>query len=184
MNLLIISGSRNPNGQTATAAKAFMDGVSDAGGTSEIVFLPTMRIERCRQCDEAGWGICRSEGKCVIEDDFASIVERIKDSDMVAFANPVYFSDLSESLRAFADRLRRTCMHEFGKQGIGGKPAIGICVAGGSGGGAPASTVSLEQVIARCGFDVVDVIPARRQNLELKTEVLRATGKWFAGRLA
>ena len=181
MNVLLISGSRNPNGQTARAAKAFIEGVSDAGGSGEIVFLPQMHIERCRQCDDAGWGICRTEGKCVIEDDFASTVERVRTSDMVAFANPVYFGDLSESLRAFTDRLRRTCIPESGKQGIAGKPAVGICVAGGGGGGAPACTVSLERVLGTCGFDVVDMIPARRQNLELKIGALHLTGRYFAG---
>ena len=181
MNVLVISGSRNPNGQTARAANAFLEGVADAGGRGETVFLPQMHIERCRQCDDAGWGICRTEGKCVFEDDFASIVERINSSEMVTFANPVYFGDLSESLRAFTDRLRRTCKHESGKQGISGKPAIGICVAGGGGGGAPACTVSLERVLATCGFDVVDMIPARRQNLDLKIGALRLTGRYFAG---
>jgi multimeric flavodoxin WrbA len=98
------------------------------------------------------------------------------------FATPVYFSDLSESLRAFLDRLRRTCIHqEAGRRGLAGKPAVGICVAGGGGGGAPACAVSLEKVLATCRFDVVDMVPARRQNLDMKLGVLRATGQWLAG---
>jgi len=116
----------------------------------------------------------------VIEDDFASLVDRIKNADAVIFATPVYFGDLSESLRAFLDRLRRICMHECGKDGISGKPAIGICVAGGGGGGAPECTVSLGKVLRTCGFDVVDMIPARRQNLDMKLDILRATAKWLA----
>lgn len=180
MNILVISGSRNAQGQTASAADALLDGVRQAGGTGEQVFLPTVAIERCRQCDDNGWGICRSEGKCVIQDDFASIVDRIVAADAVAFANPVYFGDLSESLRAFLDRLRRTCMNEAGKARIVGKKTVGICVAGGGGGGAPNCTMSLEKVLSICGFDVVDMIPARRQNLEMKREVLRTVGKWLA----
>ena len=140
-----------------------------------------MKIERCRQCEDDGWGICRAEGQCAIKDDFASLVDKIKNADAVVFATPVYFGDLSESIRAFLDRLRRTCMHESGKDGINGKPAIGICVAGGGGGGAPACTVSLEKVLRTCGFDVVDMIPVRRQNLDMKLDILRATGKWLAG---
>ena len=136
MKVLIVSGSRNPQGQTARAADALLQGVISEGGQGERVFLPKMNIESCRQCEDSGWGICRTEGKCVIEDDFAAIVDQIRDADAVVFANPVYFSDLSESMRAFTDRLRRTCMHAAGKDGIAGKPAIGICVAGGGGGGA------------------------------------------------
>jgi len=181
MKVMIVLGSRNPQGQTARAADALLQGVIDGGGQGERVFLPQMAIERCRQCEDNGWGICRSEGRCTIEDDFAALVARIREADAVILATPVYFSDLSESLRAFTDRLRRTCMHPTGKAGIEGKPAIGICVAGGGGGGAPPCAVSLERVASRCGFDVVDMVPARRQNLDMKVEVLRATGRWLAG---
>ncbi len=180
MKLVVLSGSRNTKGQTAAAASAFLDGVRSAGGVGELIFLPTLRIERCRQCEDDGWGVCRSEGRCIIEDDFASLVDAIKDADAVVLATPVYFGDLSESLRAFLDRLRRTCVNEAGRDGIEGRPTVGICVAGGGGGGAPACTVSLERVLRTCGFDVLDLIPVRRQNLEAKLSVLSAAGRWLA----
>ena len=85
MNILLISGSRNPEGQTATAGNAFLAGVADEGGNGEHVFLPKLGVERCRQCEDHGWGICRTEGRCVIEDDFAALVEKIKAADAVAF---------------------------------------------------------------------------------------------------
>ena len=91
------------------------------------------------------------------------------------------YGDQSESMRALTDRLRRTCMHPAGKAGIEGKPAIGVCVAGGGGGGAPTCTVSLEKVLRTCGFDVVDMVPVRRQNLDMKIRVLQMTGEWLAG---
>ncbi|MBC8235082.1 flavodoxin family protein [bacterium] len=179
MKVLIVLGSRNPKGQTARAAGALLQGVTSEGSQGEQIFLPQMNIERCRQCDDGGWGICRTEGRCVIEDDFALLVDKIKNSDAAVFASPVYFSDLTESMRAFTDRLRRTCMHDAGKDKIAGKPAIGICVAGGGGGGAPVCAVSLEKVLQRCGFDVVDMIPVRRQNLDMKVNILEITGKWL-----
>ena len=83
-------------------------------------------------------------------------------------------------MKAFTDRLRRICLHADGKQGIEGKPTVAVCVAGGGGGGAPTCTVSLERVLRTCGFEVVDVVPARRQNLKMKEDVLRVTGRWFA----
>ena len=73
-----------------------------------------MTIERCRQCDDDGWGLCRREGRCIIEDDFAGLVDKIARADAVVFSTPVYFSDLSESMKAFLDRLRRTCIQETG----------------------------------------------------------------------
>ena len=180
MNVVIVSGSRNPEGQTAQACRAFLEGVRSGGGVGEILFLPQMKIERCRQCDERGWGDCRSKGTCVIEDDFASVTEKIRAVDVAIFATPVYFGDLSESLKAYLDRLRRIARHDNGKKGIEEKPAVGICVAGGGGGGAPSCTVILEKILTTCGFDVIDMIPARRQNLDVKLEVLRATGEWVA----
>ena len=180
MKVIITLGSRNPQGQTAKAVGALAHGVKDAGGEYEQIFLPQMKIERCRQCDDNGWGICRTQGKCVIEDDFASLVSKINDADAVVFATPVYFGDLSESIRAFLDRLRRTCMHEDGKQKIAGKKAIGICVAGGGGGGAPSCAVSMERVLGTCGFDLLDMVPVRRQNLEMKVNILETIGKWLA----
>ena len=179
MYILAILGSRNPKGRTAQAAHALLQGASQTGSTIETVFLTEKKIERCRQCEDSGWGLCRREGHCVIEDDFAAVVEKIKEADAVVFATPVYFSDLSESMRAFTDRLRRTCMHEAGGRGIGDKPAVGLCVAGGGGGGAPSCTVNLEKVLGRCGFDMVDMIPVRRQNLEIKKAILGIVGGWL-----
>lgn len=180
MRALMISGSRNPKGQTARAAGAVLEGFAGAGGETERIFLPTMSIERCRQCDERGWGTCRTEGHCCIEDDMDAIVEKIRQADALVFATPVYYSDLSESMRAFTDRLRRCATHMEDKTGIKGKPAIGVCVAGGGGGGAPNCCLSLERVVSRCGFHVVDVIPVRRQNLEAKLPRLVIVGKWLA----
>jgi len=182
MKVTAILGSRNPEGQTARACNALLEGVKSGGGVVEEVYLPTLRIERCRQCDPNGWGLCVKEGRCVIEDDIERVIAKIRGANAVVFATPVYFSDLSESLRAFLDRLRRCLRNESAKPGIAGKAAIGVCVAGGGGGGAPACTVSLEKVLATCGFDVVDLVPARRQNLAMKCEVLKTVGRWLVER--
>jgi len=180
MKILAILGSRNHEGQTARATDALLAGVKEAGAEVERVFLTELELERCRQCDENGWGLCRSEGRCVIEDDFASVVDKIESADAVVFGNPVYFSDLSESLKSFLDRLRRITRHDNGKAKVGSTPAVGVCVAGGGGGGAPNCCVLMERTLATCGFDVVDMVPCRRQNLKMKFEVLGVVGRWLA----
>ena len=179
MKTIMILGSRNPSGQTATAAKAVQEGLAEKGAVCEQAFLPSMKIERCQQCDDSGWGLCRTEGRCVIEDDFAGLVEKVRQAAVVV-ANPVYFGDLSESLRAFLDRLRRTTRNDAGKKGLTGKPALGVCVAGGGGGGAPNCCLSLEKVLATCGFEVLDLVPVRRQNLQAKLAALKLAGRWLA----
>jgi multimeric flavodoxin WrbA len=180
MKLLVVLGSRNAKGQTAQAADALIAGAMAKGWEAERVFLPKLHLERCRQCEDNGWGTCRSEGACVIEDDFATVSANVRSADAVVFATPVYFGDLSESMRAYTDRLRRVCRHDDGKKGITGKQAIGVCVAGGGGGGAPRCAVSLEGVLRTCGFNVVDMVPVRRQNLDMKRQVLDITGRWLA----
>ncbi len=180
MQVLMISGSRNPNGQTARAASAFVQGVKSQGGTVDEFYLPQLNIERCRQCEDNGWGICRTQGECIIEDDLADLVDRIREADGLVFANPVYFSSLSESLRTFLDRLRRIAFNEDGRVNIAGKLAVGICVAGGSGNGAPECGFHLDKALKSARLEVVDMILARRQNLEMKQPLLVKTGEWFA----
>lgn len=187
MQILILSGSRNREGKTARAIKAIEKGVSEAGGEAETLFLTELSLERCRQCDPDGWGLCRREGRCIIEDDFASTVAKVKAAEVIVFANPVYFGDLSDSMKCFLDRLRRTAFFKNLSSRPGeplefAKPAIGLCYAGGSGNGTTSCCASLERVLQTIGFDVVDMIPARRQNLDAKIPILELTGKWLVGK--
>ena len=183
MKAIAIFGSRNPKGQTAQAADNLLDAMVAKGIQFEKFFLPAMKFELCRQCEDTGWGICKSEGQCVINDDFGLLVDKLRKSDIVIFATPVYFSDLSESMKSFLDRLRRISMNEGGQEGIKGKFAIGICVAGGDGGGSPRCLFNLENILIRCGFNVMDLIPVRRQNAELKASILKMTGGWLAEKM-
>ena len=189
MKILVLSGSRNRKGQTARAVNAICRGVLGAGENIEVLFLTECNVERCRQCDEDGWGTCRSESFCVIDDDFAGIVDKVEESDAIVFANPVYFGDLCESMKAFLDRFRRI---RFFNMIAGGRfnrerssadsktPVLGICYAGGSGNGTTSCCANLEHILKECGFDVVDMIPVRRQNIEAKLPILELTGKWLA----
>jgi len=179
MKILVLSGSRNPQGKTAQAIDSIRKGIAEAGGESECLFLPELNLERCRQCDSDGWGLCRKEGRCTVEDDFPTLVTKIKGSDVVVFANPVYFGDLTESMRGFLDRLRRILFLRNNPAIPPGIPAVGLCYAGGSGNGAPNCCASLDRVLQICRFDVVDMIPLRRQNLEVKLPALEIVGKWL-----
>jgi NAD(P)H-dependent FMN reductase len=188
MHVLALSGSKNKKGKTAQAINAICKGVAKGGGTSEVVFLTDHNLERCRQCEPDGWGICRREHRCIIEDDFPALSEKVKAADAVVIANPVYFGDLSESMKTFLERLRRIkwagpSAVAGGAPGAGSPgriPAIGLCYAGGSGNGTVSCAFFLERVLQMCGFDLVDMILARRQNLEAKIPMLELTGAWLA----
>jgi NAD(P)H-dependent FMN reductase len=132
--------------------------------------------------------VCLTEERCIIEDDFAPIIEKVEASDLIVFATPVYFHDLSESMKGFLDRLRRIGFPKIlrlpgpvgpGLIPAGGIPAIGVCYAGGSGNGTTSCCLNLERILQTCGFDVVDMIPVRRQNLEMKLALLERVGAWL-----
>jgi multimeric flavodoxin WrbA len=179
MKILILSGSRNPEGRTAQAVNAISKGVEKAGGNTECFFLPEMNLERCRQCESDGWGVCRREGHCIIDDDFSMLVDKIKESGVVVFATPVYFRDLSESMRGFLDRLRRICAFRSDPP-TKGISAIGLSMAGGGGGGAVSACLNMESILQMCQLDIVDMIPIRRQNFEVKLPMLELIGEWLA----
>src|ERR1035437_2061399 len=113
MKLLALSGSGNHEFGTAKATGALQKGFEKAGGgTVESIFLVDHKLQRCLQCEVDGWGICRREGLCIIKDDFSEIVDKVRAADVMVFANPVYFGDISDSMRSFLDRFRRI---NFGK---------------------------------------------------------------------
>ena len=137
MKALMISGSRNPQGQTAQAAQAVMSGLAEAGDQCSSVYLPAMNIQCCRQCNDDGWGICRTEKRCVIDDDFAGVVEQMASADVIVFATPVYMGEPAETVKSFADRLRRIVSCQKAGNPLAGKCAMSVSVAGGGGGARP-----------------------------------------------
>jgi multimeric flavodoxin WrbA len=188
LKTLVIMGSRNKEGKTAAAAQAVVRGVEDAGGETETIFLPALKVQLCQQCEQDGWGKCRREGICILKDDFDAVVEKVRASDVVVFANPVYFGDLCESMTAFLGRYRRINFSKMMPAGPGrglttaerGPSVVAICYAGGSGNGTTSCAANMERILQTCGFDVVDVIPCRRQNLEAKLPMLEYEGRWLA----
>jgi multimeric flavodoxin WrbA len=173
MKILALLGSRNKDGRTARVVNAIFNGFTQAGGTTESIFLIDYNIERCRQCETDGWGICRREHFCVIKDDFDGIVTKMRVSDVIIFATPVYFGDLSEVMRSFLERFRRLSFG--GPPGPSGPSpsiarsgqtapqfpviaAVGLCLAGGRGGNGPNCIASLDRILQPGPFDLIDMI--------------------------
>jgi len=182
MRVIVFIGSRDPAGRTSQAANALIEGLLAGGAVADPVRLLDHDIRMCIQRGQDGFGDCLAKGVCKLEDEFEPLVQRMRDADLAVFVTPVYWGEISEIMRAFLDRLRRICLHDDGKRGISGKPAVAVCVAGGGGGGSPHSAETMNRILSHCGIDVLDVIPARRQNFDLKLQVLQVTGRWLAGR--
>lgn len=173
MKCLAIQSSPNHGGLTSTLAQAVLKGFEAGGGEAELIHLNELDVKTCIACDK-GWGQCR-DGDCILEDDFEKIRQKIGDSDALVFATPVYFGDLSESAKAFLDRLRR-CEAFSGRGTCKGKRAIGIASAGGSGGGAARALLNLEDYLRRVGFEVFDLVPVTKFSKDHKLPMLEAAG--------
>ncbi len=179
MKVLSIQSSNRRDGLTASLAQAVLDGVKRVEPDAEVqmVHLCDKRIEVCRACGERGWGVCFTGEPCVIEDDFLSLVEQIVRADAVVFATPVYFWDVSESMKTFLDRLRRQEWARRDSARLRGKPVIGIAAAGGSGTGAPSAIRNLETYMTYLGVHHVVYLPVSRQNQEMQKRAAYTAGE-------
>ena len=130
MSILVVWASPNQDGLTSAAKDNILKGLSEAGGEAEALHLNKRDIRCCRACGN-GWGLCRSEGRCVINDDFSEDYQRLVSAEAIVWITPVYWHDLAENLKAFLDRLRRceTRRNHFLK----GKKSLLVACAGGTG---------------------------------------------------
>ena len=153
---IIITSSPNTDGLTAACGKAALDGITAAGGTGEIIDISAAKLEACKICGN-GWGACRSEGKCVINDLLPELVEKIREAEGVFLVTPVYWQQPGERMKYFLDRFRR-CEAFKGQEGAAyGKTINMVAAAGGSGNG-PAQCISEMEQWARH----VGAVPADR----------------------
>ena len=176
MDILVISASPNMNGLTAACAQAAFEGISRGGGEAKEVRLNDLSIKSCEACDN-GWGTCRDEHYCQELDDFQALHERVCKAEAFVFVTPVYWGDLSESMKAFTDRLRRCEALRKEESGLYQKPILVIAAAGGSGNGMITCLASLERWIEHVHARKWDFIPVNRWSREYKLETIRAAAE-------
>ena len=98
-NVLVISTSLRPLSNSDLLADAFAEGAAAAGHEVEKVSLRGKNIGFCTGCLA-----CQKTQRCVIRDDAPEIVQKMKASDIVAFATPVYYYEMSGQLKTLLDR--------------------------------------------------------------------------------
>lgn len=98
-NILIVLGGGRARGNTAQLAEAFADGARAAGHHVETISLLKHEVKGCLGCNA-----CRYGRPCVQKDDFAQMIPKIKEADLVVFASPLYFWTISSRLKAFMER--------------------------------------------------------------------------------
>jgi len=172
MNVIVISSSPNKDGLTAACATAAIEGVLQAGGHAEEVRLNDLQVGMCQACGN-GWGTCLDEHECQTEDDFQALHARVLQADAYVLVTPVYWGEMSESAKAFTDRLRRCEATRGDESGLSGKPVIAVAAAGGSGNGMITCLQSMERWIQHVRARKFDLIPVNRWSREYKLVAIR-----------
>lgn len=97
--VLVISTSLRGVSNSHLLAEAFARGAREAGNEVELLTLHNKEIKFCIGCLS-----CQKTGKCVLRDDAPVIVAKIHDADVLVFATPIYYYEMSGQLKTLLDR--------------------------------------------------------------------------------
>ena len=98
-NVLVISTSLRPNSNSHMLAQHFAQGTRDAGHQVECISLRGKDLRFCNGCMA-----CLKAPRCVIQDDANDIVEKMGTADVICFATPVYYYEMSGQMKVLLDR--------------------------------------------------------------------------------
>ena len=98
-NILIIATSPRPGGNSEILADEFAQGAREAGHQAEKVCLHDKSIGFCKGCLA-----CQKTQRCVIRDDADAIAQKMLRADVLVFATPIYFYEMSGQMKVLLDR--------------------------------------------------------------------------------
>lgn len=98
--VLIISTSLRAGSNSEILAKECEKGAKEAGHEVEFISLKGKDIKYCIGCLA-----CQSSGGCVLKDDVPEIMEKVKESEVIVYATPVYYYEMSGQMKVLLDRL-------------------------------------------------------------------------------
>ena len=179
MRIIVLSSSPNKDGLTAACARAAIEGARREGAQASEIRINDSDIGMCRACGN-GWGTCRDEHRCKVEDGFQKVHQDIVGSDALVLVTPVYWGEMSESAKALTDRLRR-CEATAGLNSrLQGKPVIAVAAAGDSGNGLVSCLASMERLIQHLGAQRFDMISVNRWNRPYKLSTIMESAAGMA----
>lgn len=98
--VLIISTSLRGGSNSEILAKECEKGAREAGCDVEFVSLKGKNIRYCIGCLS-----CLNTGACVLKDDVAEIMAKVKEAETIVFATPIYYYEMSGQMKTLLDRL-------------------------------------------------------------------------------
>ena len=99
MKTLILFGSPRKDGNTRQLTDAFANAVKKGKGDIRVLYLNDMNIRPCQACRK-----CADTGVCRINDDMKDVYKYVKESDVVVYATPIYWSGPSAQMKVVMDR--------------------------------------------------------------------------------
>ena len=100
MKILGIIGSPRKGGNTDTLVDEILRGARSKKAEIEKIYLDDLKIRPCNAC-----GLCLANGKCVVEDDFQLIFQKIKEANGIILGSPIYCSTVTAQTKALIDRV-------------------------------------------------------------------------------
>ena len=97
--VLVISTSLRSNSNSDLLAQQFAKGAQEAGHQVEQLSLRGKTIQFCVGCLA-----CQKTQRCAIQDDANAIVEKMLHADVICFATPVYYYEMSGQMKTLLDR--------------------------------------------------------------------------------
>ena len=118
--VLVLAASPRREGNSTILAQRAAEGVEATGGAADVIQLGGLNIHPCTACE-----VCRSgpDAECIFDDDMQPLYEKLRESDGVIFASPVYWFNMSAQLKLFIDRTY--AMRKGDKHGLSNK-IIGV----------------------------------------------------------
>jgi len=100
MKITAILGSPRKKGVTSEIANGFLNRAQKNGAVTTAYYLNAMRFKGCQGCH-----LCKSQQEsCVLKDDLTPALEDLVSSDIMVFATPIYFWDVTGQFKSFFDR--------------------------------------------------------------------------------
>ena len=98
--VVVISTSLRAGSNSHALAEQFAEGAKAAGNEVEFITLRGKEIKFCVGCLA-----CQKLGRCVINDDVNDIMAKVLESDVVCWATPIYYYEMSGQMKTLIDRM-------------------------------------------------------------------------------
>lgn len=98
--VLILSTSLRGGSNSDILARECERGAKEAGHEVEYISLKGKEIKYCIGCLS-----CQTKGSCVLQDDVAEIMAKVKDAEVIVYATPIYYYEMAGQMKTLLDRL-------------------------------------------------------------------------------